>query len=144
MRRCLEILLLLIAPLVLVVFALAGGGIGDAAWLGMKVSALHKSEAARLRIPANAGQVVVVAVDGPALSSGVIVGDLVLGINSQNVGSVNEFLKAARSVMTARGADGRLPDVVLTLNRLGQSVVVTVPSEWVEASIRDAYLGLGK
>ncbi len=46
--------------------------------------------------------------------------------------------------MTTRDANGQLPDVVLTLNRLGRTVVVTVPSEWVEASIRNAYLGLGK
>ena len=143
MRRYLEILLLA-APLALMLFAIAGGGIGDAAWLGMKVDALHRAEAAWLRVPANAGQVVVVAVDGPALSSGVIVGDLVLGINGQKVQSVDEFLKAARFVMTSRGPDGQLPDVVLTLNRLGQPLVVTVPSEWVEASIRNAYLGLGK
>ena len=143
MKRYLEILLL-VAPLLLVLFAVAGGGIGDAAWLGMKVDALNDSDAARLRVPANAGKVVVVAVDGPALSSGVIVGDLILGINGKNVLSVDEFLKAARFVMTSRGADGQLPDVVLTLNRLGQPVVVTVPSEWVEGSIRNAYLGLGK
>jgi C-terminal processing protease CtpA/Prc len=110
----------------------------------MKVDALHQAEAARLRVPANAGQVVVVAVDGPALSSGVIVGDFVLGINGQKVQSVDEFLKVARLVMTSRAPDGQLPDVVLTLNRLGQPLVVTVPAEWVEASIRDAYLGMGK
>ncbi len=144
MRRYLEIVLLLVAPIALVVFAIAGGGIGDAAWLGMKVGTLHKSEAARLRVPANAGQVVVLAVNDSALSSGVIVGDLVLGINGQKVESVDDFLKGARSVMSSRGADGKLADVVLTLNRLGQTVVVTVPSEWVEASIRNAYLGLGK
>ena len=128
--------LLLAAPLLVALFAIAGGGIGDAAWLGMKVDALHRAEAARMGVPANAGQVVVVAVEGPALSSGVIVGDLVIGINGRKVRSVDEFLSAARSVMTSRGKDGRLPDVVLTLNRLGNTLVVTVPSEWVEASIR--------
>ncbi|MHC4176052.1 MAG: hypothetical protein ACYSWU_01010 [Planctomycetota bacterium] len=135
MKNYLEILLLA-APVPILLFALAGGGIGDAAWLGMKVDALDRAEAARMRVPANAGQVVVVAVEGPALSSGVIVGDLVLGINGRRVQSVDEFLKAARFVMTSRGPDGRLPDVVLTLNRLGRPLVVTVPSEWVEASIR--------
>ena len=143
MKRYLEILLL-VAPLPIMLFAVAGGGIGDAAWLGMKVDAMHKSEAARMRVPANAGEVVVVAVEGAALSSGVIVGDLVLGINGQKVESVNDFLKTARFVMTSRGQDGQLPDVVLTLNRLGHPLVVTVPSEWVEASISNAYLGLGK
>ncbi len=143
MRKSLEILLLA-APILVMSFAIAGGGIGDAAWLGMKVDVLHKAEAARMRVPANAGHVVVVAVEGPALSSGVIVGDLVLGINGRKVGSVRDFLKAAQFVMTSRGQDGRLPDVVLTLNRLGNPLVLNVPSEWVEASLRDAYLGLGK
>jgi S1-C subfamily serine protease len=143
MRNCLEILFLT-APFPVMLFAIAGGGIGDAAWLGMKVETLDRAEAARMRVPANAGQVVVVAVEGPALSSGIIVGDLVVGINGRQVQSVDEFLSAARSVMTSRGQDGRLPDVVLTLNRLGNPLVVTVPSEWVEASIRGAYLGLGK
>ncbi len=143
MRRYLEILLLA-APLPVMLFAVAGGGIGDAAWLGMKVDAMHRSEAARMRVPANAGKVVVVAVEGPALSSGVIVGDLLLGVNGQKVESVNDFLKAAQFVMTSRGQDGQLPDVVLTLNRLGHPLVVTVPSEWVETSISNAYLGLGK
>ncbi len=135
MRRYLDIFLLA-APLPVMLFAIAGGGIGDAAWLGMKVDALHRAEAARLRIPANAGRVVVVAVEGPALSSGIIVGDLVLGINGRKVQSVDEFLQAARFVMTSRGPDGQLPEVVLTLNRLGHPLVVTVPSEWVEASLR--------
>ncbi len=62
MRRYLEVLLLIV-PLPLILYAIAGGGIGDAAWLGMKVDALHRADAARLRVPANAGQVVVVAVD---------------------------------------------------------------------------------
>ena len=131
-------ILLLAAPLLVLLFAIAGGGIGDAAWLGMKVDALDKAEAARLRVPANAGQVVVVAEEDPALTSGVIVGDLVVGINGRKIQSLDEFLKAARSVMTSRGQDGRLPDVVLTLNRLGNPVIVTVPSEWVEASIRNS------
>ncbi len=135
MRNYLEILLLAI-PLPVVLFAIAGGGIGDAAWIGMKVDTLSRAEAARMRVPANAGQVVVVAVEGPALSSGVIVGDLVVGINGRKVESVVDFLKAARFVMTSRGQDGRLPDVVLTLNRLGNPLVVTVPSEWVEAGSR--------
>ncbi len=135
MKNYLEILFLA-APVPIMLFAIAGGGIGDAAWLGMKVDALDRAEAARMRVPANAGQVVVVAVEGPALSSGVIVGDLVLGINGRTVQSVKDFLKAGRFVMTSRGPDGRLPDVVLTLNRLGRPLVVTVPSEWVEASIR--------
>jgi S1-C subfamily serine protease len=143
MRRYLEILLLA-APIPVMLYAMAGGGIGDAAWLGMKVDALDGAEAARMRVPANAGQVVVVAVEGPALSSGVIVGDLVLGINGRKVQSVCDFLKAAHFVMTSRGPDGQLPDVVLTLNRLGHPLIVTVPSKWVEASIHDAYLGLGK
>jgi len=137
MRRYGEILLLAV-PLLVMLFAIAGGGVGDATWLGMKVDALDKAEAARLRVPANAGQVVVVAVEDPALTSGVIVGDLVVGINGRKVQSLDEFLKAARSVMTSRGQDGGLPDVVLTLNRLGNPVVVTVPSEWVEASIRNS------
>ena len=135
MRRYLEILLLA-APLPVVLYAIGGGGIGDAAWLGMKVDALHRAEAARMGVPANAGQVVVVAIEDPALSSGVIVGDLVVGINGRKVQSVDDFLNAARSVMTSRGPDGRLPDVVLTLNRLGNPLVVAVPSEWVEAGIR--------
>ena len=84
----------------------------------------------------NAGQVVVVRIEDPALSSGVIVGDLVVGINGRKVQSLEEFLKAARSVMTSRGQDGRLPDVVLTLNRLGRPLVITVPSARVEASMR--------
>jgi len=143
MRKYLEIILLVV-PVAVMLFAIAGGGIGDAAWLGMKVDVLHKAEAARMKVPANAGHVVVVAVEGPALSSGVIVGDVVLGINGRKVESVRDFLKAAHFVMTARGQDGRLPDVVLTLNRLGHPLLISVPSEWVEASIRDAYLGLGK
>lgn len=128
--------LVLIIPVLGVLFAIAGGGVGDAAWLGMRVDALDKAEAARMGVPANAGQVVVVKVEGPALRSGVIVGDLVAGINSRKVKSVDEFLKAARAVMESRGRDGRLPDVVLTLNRLGWPVIVTVPSELVEAFIR--------
>ncbi len=143
MKRYVEIALLIL-PVPIVLFALAGGGIGDAAWLGMKVDALNQSEAARMRVPANAGHVVVVAIEGPALSSGIIVGDLVLGVNGQRVESVDDFLKAARFVMQSRGPDGQLPDVVVTLNRLGNPLVVTVPSEWVEASISNAYLGLGK
>jgi len=135
MRNYLEILLLAV-PLPVMLYAVAGGGIGDAAWLGMKVETLDRAEAARMRVPANAGQVVVVAVEGPALSSGILVGDLVVGINGRKVQSVDEFLKAARAAMTSRGPDGRLPDVVITLNRLGNPLVVTVPSEWVEASIR--------
>jgi len=65
-------------------------------------------------------------------------------VNGRQVQSVDDFLKAAQFVMTSRGPDGRLPEVVLTLNRLGHPLVITVPGEWVEASIRDAYLGLGK
>ena len=143
MRRYLNILILAL-PVPIVLFAIAGGGMGEAAWLGMKVDVLHKSDAARLRVPANAGQVVIVAVEGPALSSGIIVGDLVLGINGQKIESVADFLNAARFVMESRGPDGQLPDAVVTLNRLGQPLVVTVPSEWIAASIRNAYLGLGK
>jgi len=143
MRRYFEIAFLLL-PVPIVLFAISGGGIGEAAWLGMKVDALHQSEAARMRVPANAGHVVIVAVEGAALSSGVIVGDLVLGVNGQKVESVNDFLGAARFVMESRGPDGQLPDVVLTLNRLGNPLVITMPSEWVEASISNAYLGLGK
>ena len=71
-------------------------------------------------------------------------GDLVLGVNGRKVESVRDFLKVAQFVMTSRGKDGRLPDVVITLNRLGTPLVLSVPPEWVEASIRDAYLGLGK
>ena len=66
MRKYPEILLL-VAPVLVMLFAIAGGGIGDAAWLGMKVDIMHDSQAARMGVPANAGRVVVVAVEGPAL-----------------------------------------------------------------------------
>ena len=65
-----------------------------------------------------------------------MVGDLVMGINGRKVQSVDEFLRAARWVMTSRGRDGRLPDVVLTLNRMGNPLLVTVSSELVEVSTR--------
>jgi C-terminal processing protease CtpA/Prc len=87
-------------------------------------------------IPANASRVIVVAVVDPALSSGVMVGDLVMGINGRKVQSVDEFLRAARWVMNSRGRDGRLPDVVITLNRMGNPLLVTVSSELVEVSAR--------
>lgn len=126
----------LCVPVLLILFAISGGGIGDASWIGMKVDTLDNAKAAQMGVPANAGHVVVVAVNDPALKSGVIVGDLVVGINSRKIQSVEDFLRSAQSVMTTRGPDGRLPDVVLTLNRLGHSLVVTVPSEWIETSIR--------
>ena len=117
-----------------ILFAITSGGIGDTTWLGMKVDALDRAEASRMGVSANAGRVVVVAVENPALTSGVRVGDLVIGINGRKVRSMDEFSKAAWFVMSSRGQDGRLPDVVLTLNRMGKPLVVTVPSEQVEAS----------
>ena len=53
---------LLLVPFLVVLLAIAGNGIGDATWLGMKVDALDKAEAARMGIPANASRVIVVAV----------------------------------------------------------------------------------
>ncbi len=129
-------ILLVIVPFLVMFFAITGGGIGNTVWMGMKVDDLGKTKAERMGIPANAGQVVVVAVKDPARASGVITGDIVVGINGRKIKSRKEFMQAAQSVMNSRGQDGRLPDVVLTLNRLGNPLIITVPSEWVEASMR--------
>jgi len=128
--------LVLIVPVLIALFALSGGGVGDATWMGITVAGLDAKGAAELRVPFQAGQAVVVKVKGPALASRVIVGDIILGINGRKVGSVNEFLQAARKVMQARGPGGQVPDVVLTLNRLGWPVTVTMLSEWMEAFLR--------
>jgi len=127
---------LLVTPFLVILFAIVGNRKGDATWLGMKVDDLDKAEAAQMGVPANAGLVVVEAVEYPALTAGVFVGDIVVGINGRKIQSVDEFQRAAQSVMNSRRQDGRLPDVVLTLNRRDKPVVVTVPSEQVEAGIR--------
>ncbi len=118
-------ILLVIVPFLVMFFAITGGGIGNTVWLGMRVDDLGKTN-----------QVVVAAVKDPARASGVITGDIVVGINGRKIKSRKEFMQAAQSVMNSRGQDGRLPDVVLTLNRLGETLIVIVPSEWVETSIR--------
>lgn len=114
-------------------FAMAGGGIGDAAWMGMTVETLESAKAAQMSVPANAGHVVVVGVRGPALATGVIAGDVVVGINGQHVTCVSDFLVAASKAMRTRAPSGDLADVVLTLDRHGRTVTITAPGPWVDA-----------
>ncbi|MCP4678532.1 MAG: hypothetical protein GY854_24085 [Deltaproteobacteria bacterium] len=135
MKRYVKLLWFAI-PLLIVAFAVASGGVGEAAWLGMTVETASKATATAMGVPVNVGRVVVVQTEAPALSAGVIAGDFVLGINGRPVESVGNFLAAARDIMKTRGPNGLLPDVVLTMNREGQPLVITVPSEWVEAKAR--------
>ena len=132
MRRRWQTLALAL-PLLVVFFAVVGGGVGEAVWLGMTVSTLSEKKASDLGVPAHAGQVVVVKLQGPALSSGVIVRDVILAVNGQGVRSVDDFMTTARAALEARTNGGQLGDVTLTLNRLGHPVTVIVPGEWGEA-----------
>jgi membrane-associated protease RseP (regulator of RpoE activity) len=126
----------LVVPVIIGAFAMAGGGIGDAKWMGITVDTLSRSEAAELRVPANAGAVVVVKVGEPAISCGVIVGDVIVGMNSVPIKSIDDFLEQARRAMANRGPDGLLSDTVLSVNRLGRLVTITIPAEWMEGAIR--------
>ena len=117
----------------LAIFAMLGGGVGDASWLGMTVENLSAGEAARQGIPTAGRRVVVVKVDKAALTSGIVVGDVLIGINGKSVDSVGTFLDAARSAMNTRNSLGRIGDVVVTIRRFGQTVMVTIRSEVIEA-----------
>ena len=117
----------------LAIFAMLGGGVGDASWLGMTVENLSASEAARQGIPTAGSRVGVVKVDRAALTSGIVVGDVLIGINGKSVDSVGTFLDAARSAMNTRNSLGRISDVVVTIRRFGQTVMVTIRSEVIEA-----------
>ncbi len=130
------ILGLLLSPFFIALYAMFGGGIGEASWLGMTVDELNRSEEAAFGVPANVGRVVVVRVEGAAMERGVMVRDVVLGINGRPVDSINTFLESARAVLRARSADGLGNDVVLTLNRFGRPLTVTVPAEVVAAGSR--------
>ena len=129
-------LLFLSIPALLALFAMAGGGIGEASWLGMTVDTVDDTTAMEMGIPANGGSLVVVNVEDPALSSGIIVGDIITGINGTKMTSIPDFLDAAKKSTNTRNAQGALSDVVLTVNRLGRVMTVTMPSEWVETSVK--------
>jgi S1-C subfamily serine protease len=115
------------------IFAMLGGGVGDASWLGMTVDNLSADEAARQGIPTAGSRVAVVKVDKAALASGIVVGDVLIGINGKPVNSIGTFLDAARAAMNSRNSVGRMSDVVVTIRRFGQTVMVTIRSEVIEA-----------
>jgi S1-C subfamily serine protease len=108
-------------------------GTGDASWLGMTVKNLSAREAAELRIPTDGSRVAVVKVEKAALASGIVIGDVLIGINGRPLDSIKTFLEAARAAMSARAPGGRVQDVVVTLRRFGQTVMVTIRSEVIEA-----------
>lgn len=127
----------LAVPVALALFAMVGGGVGDACWLGMTVESLTAAEAARMGVPTVSSRVVVVKVDRAALASGLIARDVVIGINGQSVGSTATFLATARDATSKRRSDGRVDDVVVTVRRfdqtVAQTVMLTISSEVIAA-----------
>jgi S1-C subfamily serine protease len=123
---------LLCFPALLAAYAMAGGGLGDATWLGLTVQEMEPVQEARWGVPVTDGRVVVVEVEEAALAAGVMVRDVVVGINGQHVDSIGSFLSGARAVMARRASDGRLADVVLSINRFGRHFTITIPAEMVE------------
>jgi S1-C subfamily serine protease len=113
--------------------AMLGLGAGDASWLGMTVTNLSVSEAAGNGIPTDGSRVAVVKVEKAALTSGIVVGDVLIGINGKPINSIATFLDAAQAAKNTRTPAGRIDDVVVTLRRFGQTVMVTIRSEVIEA-----------
>jgi S1-C subfamily serine protease len=132
-KRHLAPVAVVIAVAGLAVFAMLGGGVGDASWLGMTVDNLSAGEAARQGIPTAGSRVAVVKVDKAALASGIVVGDVLIGINGKPVNSIETFLDAARAAMSTRNSLGRMSDVVVTVRRFGQTAMVTIRSEVIDA-----------
>jgi len=124
---------LLALPAALAVFAMVGGGVGDASWLGMTVEDLTPAQAAQMGVPTAGSRVAVVKAARAALASGIITRDVIIGINGQAVDSSTTFLAVARDAMGKRRTDGSIDDVVVTVRRYGQTVMITVTSEMITA-----------
>jgi S1-C subfamily serine protease len=124
---------LISVPVALAVFAMAGGGVGDASWLGMTVEDLTRAEAAQMGVPTIGSRVVVVKVSGAALAAGIVARDVIIGVNGQTVSSKGSFLSVAQDAMSKRRADGQIDDIVITVRRYGQTIMVTVTSEFISA-----------
>lgn len=94
-------------------------GVGQAHWAGMHFSNLTPQLAVQFNVPQHEHGIVIEQVDNPAMSSGVHEGDLIKGINNENIESVKDFLSKVEGIQIEEG-------VLLDVIRNGKPLYITV------------------